>query len=106
MAAQLLPVSSCTVYRETKAESRAKLHRRAVISLIATAGALSATPIVLAKEKHHNNGWLSGQRPRASPLGSVLVALISTAMSTSLKMRCAIWQGAFLSLMSGPALKR
>jgi len=105
VAAQLLPVSSCTVYRETKAESRAKLHRRAVISL-ATAGALSAPPIVLAKEKHHNSGWLSGQRPRALPLRSVLVALISTVISTSLKMRCAIWQGAFLSLMSGPALKR
>jgi hypothetical protein len=42
------------------------LHRRAVISLIATAGALSAPPIVLAKEKHRNNGWLSGQRPRVA----------------------------------------
>ena len=39
-------------------------------------------------------------------MGSVLVALISTAVSTFLKMRCAIWHGAFLSLMSGPGLKR
>jgi hypothetical protein len=31
---------------------------------------------------------------------------MSMATETSLKMRCAIWRGAFLSLMSGPALKR
>jgi len=32
------------------------LHRRAVIGLIASAGTLSGSQIVLAKEKHHNNG--------------------------------------------------
>ena len=32
------------------------LHRRAVLSLIASAGTLSASQIVLAKEKHHQNG--------------------------------------------------
>ena len=32
------------------------LHRRAVIGLIASAGTLSGSQIVLAKEKHHHNG--------------------------------------------------
>jgi len=32
------------------------LHRRAVLSLIASAGTISASPIALAKEKHHHNG--------------------------------------------------
>ena len=32
------------------------LRRRAVIGLIASAGTLSGSQIVLAKEKHHNNG--------------------------------------------------
>lgn len=32
------------------------LHRRAVIGLIASAGTLSGSQIVLAKEKHHQNG--------------------------------------------------
>ena len=32
------------------------LHRRAVIGLIASAGTLSASQIVLAKEKHHHDG--------------------------------------------------
>jgi hypothetical protein len=32
------------------------LHRRAVLSLIASAGTFGASPIVLAKEKHHQNG--------------------------------------------------
>src|SRR5262245_52859493 len=32
------------------------LHRRAVLSLIASAGTLSASQIALAKEKHHHNG--------------------------------------------------
>jgi hypothetical protein len=32
------------------------LHRRAVLSLIASAGTLSASRIALAKEKHHLNG--------------------------------------------------
>ena len=32
------------------------LHRRAVLSLIASAGTLSASRSVLAKEKHHHNG--------------------------------------------------
>src|SRR5262244_3680945 len=50
----LLPGS--TIYRATKARSRAMLHRRAVIGLIASAGTLSGSQIVLAKEKHHHNG--------------------------------------------------
>src|SRR5262245_53221339 len=37
-------------------KERAMLHRRAVLSLIAAAGTLSASRIVLAKEKHHHNG--------------------------------------------------
>jgi hypothetical protein len=32
------------------------LHRRAVFSLIASAGTISASGFVLAKEKHHLNG--------------------------------------------------
>src|SRR5262245_36036467 len=32
------------------------LHRRAVLGLIASAGTLSASRSVLAKEKHHHNG--------------------------------------------------
>jgi len=36
--------------------SRAMLHRRAVLGLIASAGTLSASRSVLAKEKHHHNG--------------------------------------------------
>lgn len=32
------------------------LHRRAVLSLIASAGTLSASRIALAKEKHHHDG--------------------------------------------------
>jgi hypothetical protein len=37
-------------------KSKAMLHRRAVLGLLASAGTVSASGIVLAKEKHHLNG--------------------------------------------------
>src|SRR5215469_12836992 len=40
----------------SKRGARTMLHRRAVLSLIASAGAISAPQILLAKEKHHHNG--------------------------------------------------